>query len=122
MMELPDTVELRRRRRFLMGGSLLCGAFAVGGVLVGVSDSDRFAYLIATFFRVCAFGWAVRLLTHPDVLSRLSASHFFWIAHGGASAQTAKTQVQATEKPIPSKPELPSSTIGVWDSELDRRP
>jgi hypothetical protein len=122
MMEQPDAVELRRRRRILVGGCVCSVAFTAEGILLGVTDGGRLGYLVAAFFGVCAVGWAARLLTPPEDLLRLPASHFFWLAPDGAGVRAGGVQARTTEYLTPRKPSPPSETCGVWDPELDRNP
>ena len=119
MMEQPDAIELRRRRRFLAGVSLLSGLFAAEGILIGVYVGDRLGYLIAAFFGVCTVLWASHLLTPPSVLLELPASRFRWIAPNGAGVQPRRSDMQPTEKPTLPMPEPIPSISGVWDRELD---
>ena len=119
-MEQCDAVELRRRRRFLVGGSLLSGLLAAGGILI-VLGGQRLGYIITAFFGVCAITWAGRLLTPPEVLLELPASDFRF-APREARIQHRLSEVQSTGKPTRPMPEPTPVSSGVWDPDLDFTP
>jgi hypothetical protein len=118
MMEQSDAVDLRRRRRFLVDGSLVSILYTALGILM-VLDGDRFGYIASTFFGVCAVNWTRRLLTPPAVLLELPAHHFSLFAPSEARGQHRQSDMQPTKKPTLPKPEPTRAKSGVWDRELD---
>lgn len=114
-----DAIEFRRRKRFVVGNSLLSGLFAVGGIEIALFNGDRLGYFIAAFFGVCAVGWACRLLTPPEVIVELPASYFSWIAPSEAGSHGRLCEMQYTEKPTHPLLEPNPAKSGVWDRELD---
>jgi hypothetical protein len=121
MMDLSDDVLLRRRRRFFMVMSLIAGCYSAEGILIGVASGDGFSYFIAASFGVCAILWARRLLTPPEVLLRMRADHFDWLAPEFEDAPTLPSEMRPAGKPSPPLPE-PTLSCGVWDRELDGSP
>lgn len=118
ILELPDA-ELHYRQRYLMKASLLFSVFAAEGILVGMFDSEPLGYLITTFFGVATVFWAARLLTPPEVLLELPASHFLWIAPSEPGVLSRQPEMPSTEKLPLSMPKPAASMPGVWDRELD---
>ncbi len=100
-----------------MGGSVAASLCTAVGILM-VFDGHRFGYFIAAFFGLCAIAWAARLLTPPEVMLDLPASHFcFFPMEAGAESRLCESRI--TEKPTHPSTEPSPAKSGVWDRELD---
>jgi hypothetical protein len=111
MLDQSDAVRLRRRRLFLQTGVLLSGLFTATGFLMAVLGGDWIGYISATFFGLCAAAWACRLLTPRELLLRLPASHFEWLAPSRTAGPPRPPEPQPAGKPsLAILPRTPSQS------------
>src|SRR5262245_49640725 len=118
-MDEQTALELRRRRGFLLDGTLASAWLTLMGIVAAVIDGMTLWYVFAAMFGLATILWAIQWLAPSELLLERPGSHFRFFPPSDLIPQYQSAASRPESRRFPKSDLFPS---GTWDRDLDGAP